>query len=385
MQTARRKVMVVFGTRPEASKMCPVIKELQTYTNYFDTKIVVTGQHREQLDQVLEVFDLQPDFDLNIMKANQSLAYVTSAALEGLDGILDKEKPDLILVHGDTQTAMVGAMAGYFHKIPVGHVEAGLRSHDKYSPWPEEMNRKIVDTVSDLLFAPTSLGKTNLLHEGYQEEQIFITGQTAVDAALQTHKEEYAFKESKLNAVDFNHSTVITVTAHRRENYGKPMEQMFQAIRQIADSHERVQIVYPVHKSPVVQEHAASILAGHDRIMLLDPLGYSDMINLLSCSSFILSDSGGLQEEAAVFNKPLLLMRDTTERQEAVDAGGVVLAGTNKEVIVGLANKLLLDEEFYQQMASSKNPFGDGKASQRIVQIIRHHFGLVDELPEELL
>nr|WP_326049581.1 UDP-N-acetylglucosamine 2-epimerase (non-hydrolyzing) [Paenibacillus larvae] len=288
------------------------------------------------------------------MKPNQSLSYITSSALLGLDEILNDEKPDLILVHGDTQTSMVGALAGFFHKIPVGHVEAGLRSNNKFSPWPEEVNRKVVDTVSDLLFAPTTVGKLNLIREGYDAKQIFVTGQTAVDAAAQTYEERYSFKECKLNDLDVKNSRIITVTAHRRENYGEPMRQIFQAIKKIADNNVNIKIVYPMHRSPIVRELAISILGGHERILLLDPLDYSDMINLLSCSSFILSDSGGLQEEAAVFNKPLILMRDTTERQEAVDSGAVVLVGTDERKIVELANKLLFEKEFYEKMEKAK-------------------------------
>ncbi|GIO60332.1 non-hydrolyzing UDP-N-acetylglucosamine 2-epimerase [Paenibacillus cineris] len=379
----KKKIMVIFGTRPEATKMCPVIQELRHHQEWFETKVVVTGQHREQLSQALSHFHIQPDVDLALMKENQSLAYLTSAAIVGLDNIINEDKPDMILVHGDTQTAMCGSLAAFFHKIPVGHVEAGLRSHQKYSPWPEEVNRRIVDVITDLLFAPTSVSKNNLNREGYDSEHIFITGQTAVDAALLTNKADYKFHNEQLNDLVQLQGRLITVTAHRRENYGGPMQQMFKAIRRVADEHPDVHIVYPVHLSPYVQDTAFTMLSGHDRIHLLDPIEYPDMINLLSRSHLVLSDSGGLQEETPVFNKPLILMRDTTERPEAVAANAVYLSGTQEDSIFNITNKLLTDPDLYHQMANARNPFGDGLASKRIVHIIAHHFGLTDDLPNE--
>ncbi|NEZ43688.1 non-hydrolyzing UDP-N-acetylglucosamine 2-epimerase [Paenibacillus alvei] len=375
----KKKIMVIFGTRPEATKMCPVVQELKQQSDWFDTKVVVTGQHREQLYQALSHFSLSPDLDLRLMKENQSLAYFTSAAIAGLDNVLAEDKPDMILVHGDTQTAMCGGLAAFFHKIPVGHVEAGLRSHNKYSPWPEEVNRRIIDAVTDLLFAPTSVGKDNLLREGYSEGHIYITGQTAVDAALQTYKENYTFNEAALHALVQHQGRIITVTAHRRENYGTPMQNMFRAIRRIADNHPDTAVIYPVHMSPVVRDAAHTLLSGHDRIHLLNTLEYPDMINLLARSYLIMSDSGGLQEETTVFNKPLVLMRDTTERPEAVDANMVALAGTEEDSIFNIANRLLSDEQTYLGMTKASNPFGDGQASKRIVQIIANHFGLTSE------
>ncbi|EJW17765.1 UDP-N-acetylglucosamine 2-epimerase (non-hydrolyzing) [Paenibacillus alvei] len=375
----KKKIMVIFGTRPEATKMCPVVQELKQQSDWFDTKVVVTGQHREQLYQALSHFSLSPDLDLRLMKENQSLAYFTSAAIAGLDNVLAEDKPDMILVHGDTQTAMCGGLAAFFHKIPVGHVEAGLRSHNKYSPWPEEVNRRIVDAVTDLLFAPTSVGKDNLLREGYSEGHIYITGQTAVDAALQTYKENYTFSEAALHALVQHPGRIITVTAHRRENYGTPMQNMFRAIRRIADNHPDTAVIYPVHMSPVVRDAAHTLLSGHDRIHLLNTLEYPDMINLLARSYLIMSDSGGLQEETTVFNKPLVLMRDTTERPEAVDANMVALAGTEEDSIFNIANRLLSDEQTYLGMTKASNPFGDGQASKRIVQIIANHFGFTSE------
>jgi len=377
----KKKVMVIFGTRPEATKMCPVVQQLKQHSDWFDTKVVVTGQHREQLYQALSHFSLTPDVDLSLMKENQSLAYFTSAAIAGLDNIISEDRPDMILVHGDTQTAMCGGLAAFFHKIPVGHVEAGLRSHNKYSPWPEEVNRRIVDVVTDLLFAPTSVGKDNLLREGYDAGHIYITGQTAVDAALQTYQEDYTFHEASLNELIHHRGRLITVTAHRRENYGVPMQNMFQAIRRIVDEHPDTAVIYPVHMSPVVRDAANTLLSGHERIHLLNTLEYPDMINLLARSYLIMSDSGGLQEETTVFNKPLVLMRDTTERPEAVEANMVALAGTEEDMIFNIANRLLADEQAYQDMTKSSNPFGDGQASKRIVDIIAHHFGFTPELP----
>ncbi|TMV46329.1 UDP-N-acetylglucosamine 2-epimerase (non-hydrolyzing) [Paenibacillus mesophilus] len=375
--------MVIFGTRPEATKMCPVVQELKKFPEWFETKVVVTGQHREQLDQALSHFDIQPDIDLCLMKQNQTLAYITSAAITGLDKVVSEERPDLILIHGDTQTAVCGGMVAFFHKIVVGHIEAGLRSHDKYSPWPEEMNRKIVDVVSDIMFAPTSTSKENLIREGCSENHIFITGQTAVDAAILTSRPDYVFKEDRLNHLVKQKGRIITMTAHRKENYGAPMIRMFRAIRRIADENPDVAVVYPVHLSPVVRETALDVLSGHDRIHLLDPIDYPDMVNLLSRSFLILSDSGGLQEEAPVFKKPLVLMRDTTERPEAVTANAVYLAGTEESTIHAVTTRLLTDMNFYNKMSNAVNPFGDGLASERIVQIIARRFGFVSEFPEQ--
>jgi UDP-N-acetylglucosamine 2-epimerase (non-hydrolysing) len=381
----QKKIMVIFGTRPEATKMCPVVKELKKYPEWFIVKLVVTGQHREQLDQVLQSFNLKPDVDLSLMKENQSLSYITTSAISGLDDAVQKDKPDFILVHGDTQTSFCGALVGFFHKIPVGHVEAGLRSFEKYSPWPEEINRKLVDVVSDFYFAPTKLSRENLLKEGYKKEQIYVTGQTAVDAALAAVKTDYKFKIEKLNEIEFLKHKVIMVTAHRRENYGQPMRQMFTAIRRVADDNPDVLVIYPVHLSPIVREIAYEVLSNHERIVLLEPIEFVDSINLQARSYIILSDSGGLQEESVVFQKPLVLMRDTTERPEAIEAGAVYLAGTDEHSIYDISIKLLNDKNLYKQMSSSKNPFGDGKASERIVNILSYYFGFIEILPEEFV
>ncbi|MGN7384459.1 non-hydrolyzing UDP-N-acetylglucosamine 2-epimerase [Paenibacillus sp. SAFN-117] len=379
----KKKVMVIFGTRPEATKMCPVVQELKNHPEWFETKVVVTGQHREQLYQALSHFGIQPDVDLSLMRENQTLSYFTSAAISGLDQIILDDRPDMILIHGDTQTALCGGLAAFYHKIPVGHVEAGLRSHNKYSPWPEEVNRRIVDVVSDLLFAPTTIGKENLMKEGYSSDHIYVTGQTAVDAAIITNSAEYKFNETRLNSLVRHEGRIITMTAHRRENYGMPMEQMFNAIRRVVDEKPDVSVIYPVHLSPTVREAAYKKLSGHDRIHLLDPIEYPDMINLLSRSYLILSDSGGLQEETPVFNKPLVLMRDTTERPEAVTANAVYLAGTEESSIYDITTRLLTDTQLYDGMANARNPFGDGQASRRIVKILAHHFGFISNLPSE--
>lgn len=378
----KKKVMVIIGTRPEATKMGPLVKELQRHPHWFDTRLVVTGQHRQQLQQALAYFDLVPDVDLDIMKEQQSLAYVATAAIAGLDKVMEADRPDIVLAHGDTQTTFCAGLTAFFHRVPVGHVEAGLRSFNKYSPWPEEINRRLVDVVSDIYFAPTEVGRQNLLAEGYQEN-IYVTGQTAVDAALSTYRKDYTFMETRLNELLRHPGRIIAMTAHRRENYGEPMRQMFSAVRRVVDDNPDVLLIYPVHLSPIVRQAAAQGLQGHERIQLLEPIEFPDMVNLLARSYMVMSDSGGLQEESTVFSRPMVLMRDTTERPEAVDAGAVHLAGTAEADIYDVANRLLRDSEFYNRMASAKNPFGDGHASARIVQILAHYFGLTADLPDE--
>lgn len=378
-----KKIMVIIGTRPEATKMCTVVQELKKYPQWFDVKLVVTGQHMEQLYQSLSNFNLVPDVDLKIMKKNQSLEYITTEAINGLKNVIDEDRPDFILVHGDTQTSFCGALVGFYNKIPVGHVEAGLRSHEKYSPWPEEINRRLVDIVADILFAPTSYACKNLINEGYKKEQIHIIGQTATDAALYAYKSDYKFKFDLLNTLDFNKYKVITVTAHRRENYGQPMIQMFTAIRNIVEDNADVLVVYPVHLSPIVRDYAYSILSGHERILLLEPIDFLDLDNLLARSYLALSDSGGLQEESVVFNKPMVLMRDTTERQEGIEAGAVYLAGTETSSIYDVTTKLLKDSNYYKQFSEAINPFGDGKASNRIAMILANYFGFIENSPDE--
>lgn len=378
----KKKIMVIIGTRPEATKMGPLVQELMLHPQWFDTRLVVTGQHREQLHQALSYFDLIPDVDLEIMREQQSLAYIATSAIAGLDKVMEADRPDMVLVHGDTQTTFCAGLTAFFHRIPVGHVEAGLRSFNKYSPWPEEINRRLVDVVADLYFAPTSVGRENLLSEGYRDN-IFVTGQTAVDAAMATHRDDYSFKQAELNGLLEHPGRIIAMTAHRRENYGEPMRQMFTAVRRVVDAHPDTLVIYPVHLSPAVRQAAAQFLGGHERIKLLDPIEFPDMVNLLARSYMVMSDSGGLQEESTVFKRPMILMRDTTERPEAVEAGAVHLAGTAEADIFAVANRLLEDSDFYQCMASAKNPFGDGRASARIAQILAHYFGLADSLPDE--
>ena len=378
----KKKVMVIIGTRPEATKMGPLVKELQRHPDWFDTRLVVTGQHRQQLQQALAYFDLVPDVDLDIMKEQQSLAYVATAAIAGLDKVMEADRPDIVLAHGDTQTTFCAGLTAFFHRVPVGHVEAGLRSFNKYSPWPEEINRRLVDVVSDIYFAPTEVGRQNLLAEGYQEN-IYVTGQTAVDAALSTYRKDYTFMETRLNELLRHPGRIIAMTAHRRENYGEPMRQMFSAVRRVVDDNPDVLLIYPVHLSPIVRQAAAEGLQGHERIQLLEPIEFPDMVNLLARSYMVMSDSGGLQEESTVFSRPMVLMRDTTERPEAVEAGAVYLAGTAEADIYRVASRLLSDSEFYNRMASAKNPFGDGHASARIVQILAHYFGFTETLPDE--
>lgn len=378
----RKKIMVIIGTRPEATKMGPLVQELMRHPQWFDTRLVVTGQHREQLHQALSYFDLTPDVDLEIMRQQQSLAYIATSAIAGLDRVMERDRPDMVLVHGDTQTTFCAGLTAFFHRIPVGHVEAGLRSFNKYSPWPEEINRRLVDVVADLYFAPTPVGRENLLREGYSEN-IHVTGQTAVDAAMATYRKSYVFKQAELNQLMGHPGRIIAMTAHRRENYGEPMRQMFSAVRRVVETHPDTLLIYPVHLSPAVRQAAAQYLGGHERIKLLDPVEFPDMVNLLARSYMVMSDSGGLQEESTVFGRPMILMRDTTERPEAVAAGAVHLAGTVEEDILEVADRLLRDREFYGRMASARNPFGDGKASARITQIVGHYFGFVKTLPAE--
>ena len=381
----KKKIMVVIGTRPEATKMVPVIQELKKHPNWFETLFVVTGQHKEQMEQSLAPFKLVPDIDLNIMKKNQTLTYVTTSAISGIDELIIKDKPDMILVHGDTQAAFAGATTAFFHKVTVGHIESGLRSHNKYSPYPEEVNRKLVDVIADILFAPTKTNKENLIKEGYSESLIHVTGQTGVDVTLRSHEDNYVFENNEYNRVLEHEGRLITMTAHRRENLGQPMENMFKAIRRLVDDHEDVLLVYPVHLNPKVRETAYKYLSNHERILLTEPAGYKDMINLMSRSYMVMSDSGGLQEETVVFNKPLILMRDTTERPEAIEAGSAFLSGTDEEAIYAKAYELLNNQAVYLKMANASNPFGDGRASERIVKLIARHFGIYEEVIEEFV
>ena len=373
------KVMVVFGTRPEAIKMAPLVLELQKQSETIETITVVTAQHRQMLDQVLETFRIQPDYDLDIMGKNQSLLDITAKILEKFDPVVKEVQPDMILVHGDTTTTFAASLVAFYNQVRIGHVEAGLRTFDKYSPFPEEMNRQMTDNLADLYFAPTSESKANLLMEHHPESSIFITGNTAIDALRLTVQENY--HHQVLDQLDPQKKLVL-VTMHRRENQGQPMRAVFAALREMVDAHPELEVVYPVHLSPAVQEAAKEILGDHDRIHLIAPLDVFDFHNLASRSYFIMSDSGGVQEEAPSLGKPVLVLRDTTERPEGVKAGTLKLVGTDPERVKEEMTALLTDHDLYQKMASARNPYGDGKASERIVQAIQHYYGLVEVVSE---
>lgn len=375
------KIMSVFGTRPEAIKMAPLVKELARYDDV-ESICCLTGQHREMLDSVMEIFELRGDYDLNIMEKRQTLSTITTKTLLGMDGVIDECKPDMILVHGDTSTTFAGALSAFYHQVPVGHVEAGLRTWDKYSPFPEEMNRTLVGDIAELHFSPTKSNADNLVREAIAGK-IFITGNTAIDAMRYTVRDNYRFVTPLLNELDFTGKRVIVVTCHRRENYGKPMEDIMQAIARVVELHEDVEVVYPVHLSPVVRECAAKYLGGKDRIHLIDPIDVQEMHNLIARCYMVMTDSGGLQEEAPALGKPVLVMRRETERPEAVAAGTAKLVGVDYDEIVTQANVLLDDQNAYARMAKAVNPYGDGHACRRIAQAIRWHFGLVDKKPED--
>lgn len=372
--------MTVFGTRPEAIKMAPLVKELEKREE-IQSMVCVTAQHRQMLDQVLEIFQIKPDYDLDIMESRQTLSTITTKALNGLDEVLNIAEPDIVLVHGDTSTTFAGALASFYHKIPVGHVEAGLRTYDRYSPFPEEMNRKLTGAIATLHFAPTVKNQNNLLKEGITEG-VFVTGNTVIDAIHMTVKQDYIFKEPILNTLDFEHQKVILVTAHRRENYGQPMENIMSAIAKLVREHSEIHVVYPVHLSPYVRETAAKYLSGNPRIHLIDPLTVDEMHNLMARCYMLMTDSGGLQEEAPSLGKPVLVLRRETERPEAVEAGTVKLAGVTCEEIYRQAKLLLNNQKAYEQMAKAVNPYGDGKTSYRIVQAILNYFGEAQEKPE---
>ena len=373
------KVMVVFGTRPEAIKMAPLVFELQKHSDSIETITVVTAQHRQMLDQVLETFSIKPHYDLDIMGQNQSLLDITGKILEKFDPIVKQERPDMILVHGDTTTTFVASLVAFYNQVRIGHVEAGLRTFDKYSPFPEEMNRQMTDNLADLYFAPTSESKENLLKENHPESAIVITGNTAIDALKLTVQSDYCHEV--LDQLDPNKKLVL-VTMHRRENQGQPMRNVFTALREMVDLHQEIEVVYPVHLSPAVQEAANDILAGHDRIHLIEPLDVLDFHNLASRSYFIMTDSGGVQEEAPSLGKPVLVLRDTTERPEGVRAGTLKLVGTNPACVKEAMAVLLTDETLYRQMSQAPNPYGDGRASERIVQSIQQYFGAETSVSE---
>ncbi|AVK62707.1 UDP-N-acetylglucosamine 2-epimerase (non-hydrolyzing) [Lactobacillus sp. CBA3606] len=368
--TKKIKVMTIFGTRPEAIKMAPIVLQLQQSAQ-FTPITVVTAQHREMLDQVLTIFKIKPDYDLNIMRPNQTLAGITSRVLTKLDAVLATAKPDIILVHGDTTTTFAASVSAFYHQIPVGHVEAGLRTWDKYSPYPEEMNRQLTDVLADMYFAPTTLSRANLLKENHPAAQITITGNTAIDALKQTVSADY--QHAALDLIQPGHRMIL-LTMHRRENQGAPMEAVFAAIKRVVLSHPDVEVVYPVHLSPVVQAIAQRVLGQTDRIHLIEPLDVVDFHNMAARSYFIMTDSGGVQEEAPSLNKPVLVLRTTTERPEGVDAGTLKLVGTDGARVEAAMTQLLDDQDEYDRMAAAKNPYGDGHAATYILKAIVEHF-----------
>lgn len=367
--------MVVFGTRPEAIKMAPLILQLKKQSEKFETMTVVTAQHRQMLDQVLQTFNIEPDIDLNIMGKQQTLTDITVKILNQLDKLLKEVRPDIILVHGDTTTTFATSLAAFYNQVRIGHVEAGLRTWEKYSPFPEEMNRQMTDAVTDLYFAPTMQSKENLIKENHDEKTIFVTGNTAIDALKLTVQENY--HHDVLEQIPSNHRLIL-VTMHRRENQGEPMRRVFRTLRQVVEAHDDVEVIYPVHLSPAVQEAAKEILSNHPQIHLIEPLDVVDFHNIAARSYFIMSDSGGVQEEAPSLGKPVLVLRDTTERPEGVTAGTLKLVGTESENIREAMETLLTDETVYHQMSQASNPYGDGRTSERIVEAIAHYFGYAD-------
>jgi UDP-N-acetylglucosamine 2-epimerase (non-hydrolysing) len=372
------KVMTVFGTRPEAIKMAPLVHELKKHQDQIEPIVCVTAQHRQMLDQVLEIFEIQPDIDLNIMKDRQTLVQITTRALESLDQVMKEVKPDIVLVHGDTTTTFVASLAAFYNQVAIGHVEAGLRTWDKYSPFPEEMNRQLTGVMADLHFAPTNGSADNLRRENKPEESIYITGNTAIDALQTTVRSDYS--HPVLDKVAGK--KMVLMTAHRRENLGDPMRRIFRAVRRLVDEHADIAVVYPVHLNPAVQEVAQEVLGGHERIHLIEPLDAFDFHHFARRAYLILTDSGGVQEEAPSLGVPVLVLRDTTERPEGIAAGTLKLAGTDEDQVYHMADELLRDKAAYDAMAQAANPYGDGQASKRIVEAILYHFGLRPERPE---
>lgn len=371
MEKRKYKVMAVFGTRPEAIKMAPVVKALDS-EELVDCRVVVTAQHREMLDQVVNLFGIEPHYDLDLMKHGQSLAELTSGVMEGINTILSKEKPQIILVQGDTTTTFATALAAFYNKIPIGHVEAGLRTGEKYSPWPEEINRRLTSGLADLHFAPTGISRENLLREGIKPENIYVTGNTVIDALLSTVKNEYSFANQELAGIlDKNKGKrLILMTTHRRENWGEPMHHIYRALATVLREYSDTYVIFPMHKNPTVRKIVAEVLGDNEQVNLVEPLDYEPFVNLLAKSDLILTDSGGIQEEAPSLGKPVLCVRDTTERPEAVDAGTVLLVGTSYERVLANLKRLLTDHKEYERMSKAVNPYGDGAASRRIAEIV---------------
>ena len=364
------KLMTVFGTRPEAIKMCPLVLEMGKYPDYIEPIVAVTAQHREMLDQVLELFNIKPDYDLNIMASGQTLYDITTKALNGLKEVIEEAKPDMVLVHGDTTTTFAGALAAFYAQVPVGHVEAGLRTGNKYSPYPEEMNRKLTGSIADMHFAPTSTSKANLLKENVNPETILVTGNTVIDALETTVKADYEFADAEFNKIFARGNRLILMTTHRRENLGEPMRNVYKALRKVLETHADVEAIFPVHKNPKVREIVQEELGGLERVHLIEPMDYEPFANLMGKVDIVLTDSGGIQEEAPALGKPVLVLRDTTERPEAVDAGTVKLIGTAYDDVLRETNLLLDDSAHYKKMAEAANPYGDGKACERIIRAI---------------
>ena len=377
------KVFTVFGTRPEAIKMAPLIYELKSRPS-IDCKVCVTAQHREMLDMVMNLFELKPDFDLNIMTERQTLAGITTKALTGLEEVFRQEKPDLVLVHGDTSTTFAGSLAAYYNQIKVGHVEAGLRTYDKYFPFPEEMNRRLTGAIADLHFSPTKNNRANLINEGINPDSIFVTGNTVIDAFKTTIKRDFSFTGTPLEGIDMDKKFIL-MTAHRRENLGVPLENICKAVARLVRDFPDIEVIYPVHLNPAVRETANAILGNIPRVHLVDPLDVDVLHNAMAKAYLILTDSGGLQEEAPALGKPVLVLRGETERPEAAEAGTVKIAGTEEDIIYSLASQLLTDEEEYHKMSVAVNPYGDGNASRRIADAILYHFGITSVRPAEWL
>jgi UDP-N-acetylglucosamine 2-epimerase (non-hydrolysing) len=378
----QKKIMAVFGTRPEAIKMAPLLKSLQKNKNY-ELIITVTAQHREMLDQVMDLFQLEADYDLDIMKDRQTLSGLSARIITKLDDILAEESPDLLLVHGDTSSTFIGALTSFYHQIKIAHVEAGLRTHNKYSPFPEEMNRQLTGVLADLNFAPTKKAKENLLLENTDPEKVFVTGNTVIDALLSVVDANYKFENRLLQKLDFKNKKVILLTAHRRENLGEPMENIFTAVQQLTEEINDLEVVFPVHLNPVIRELSKKMFTNNSQVHLIEPLDYLPFANLMARSELVLTDSGGIQEEAPSLGKPVLVLRDTTERPEAVEAGTVLKVGTNTRKIYQQSLKLLTDTEEYKKRAAAVNPYGDGKAVERIIKAIDFYFGTNKLRPDD--
>ena len=377
------RIMTVFGTRPEAIKMCPLVLEMRKYTDFIEPVVAVTAQHREMLDQVLELFAIKPDYDLNIMTSGQTLYDITVKALLGLKDVIAKAQPDLILVHGDTTTTFAGSLAAYYAQIQLGHVEAGLRTGNKFSPYPEEMNRKLTGSLADFHFAPTTVSRNNLLKENVPEKAIYVTGNTVIDALNTTVKKDFVFADPVINKALDSGKRLILMTTHRRENLGEPMRQVYRALKTTLEQHPEAAAIFPVHKNPKVREVVQAELAGTDRVYLTEPMDYEPFANLMNHADIVLTDSGGIQEEAPALGKPVLVLRDTTERPEAVVAGTVRLTGTGYDVVKEETCRLLDDPDYYRSMAAAVNPYGDGRACDRIVRAVLSAKGFPVDPPEE--